>query len=84
VSSQRKPRYDGYGREVPALSEARQESLLDRPTNREAMARIQAMLQQRWQEVLRRGQHVTISLTFDVQDGVIQQDIKETLVKTYK
>lgn len=81
---ERKARYDGYASPLPELTEARQQSLIDRPMNKEAMARIQAILQTRWQESLRRGQHVTVSLTFDVQDGVIQQEIKETLVKTYR
>lgn len=68
-------RLDGYGQPLPPLADARHEVLADRPLNQEQRRVLLRMLQDQFDALLRRGTYATISLSFDVVDGIIQKKV---------
>jgi hypothetical protein len=71
-----KPRYNAYAETVAPLVDARQESMVARPANQQAIEGLLAMLRERWPGILRRGWHGAISIEIIIRDGMIEQDMQ--------
>lgn len=69
------PRHDAYGQAIPPLVDARQESMVGRAANRQAIEAIMSLLKEHWPIVLQRGWHGTLSIDIHVRDGMIDQDV---------
>jgi hypothetical protein len=78
------PRRDGYGRPLPELADAQKEVLLERPFNQQQRRLILRLLEEQYRLLLRRGTHAAVVLQFDVQDGMIQTDIKVTIGRLWR
>jgi hypothetical protein len=65
-------RYDAYGKPIPALVDARQESLYDAPVNQERRHLLHTMLDEELLRVLRRDVNADVTLHCAVTAGVIQ------------
>jgi hypothetical protein len=76
--TERAPRYDGYGQTIAPLVDVRQESLVSRAANQQAITAILSLLKEHWPIVLQRGWHGRLTLDIPVRDGMIAQDIDIT------
>lgn len=77
-------RHDGYGRPLPELADARQEVLLERPSNRAQRKLLQQLLENQAALLLRRGIYAEVSVRFVVSDGVIQSPVDVIVNQHYK
>lgn len=75
-----KPRYDAYGKPLPVLADAREESLYERAYNGEQRSNIFLELERQYRALLRRGTHAEVTLHFTVHDGWIQAEIQVGVV----
>jgi hypothetical protein len=70
-----RPRLDPYGAPLSPLAEVRQEILYDRPLNQEQRRVIAQLLQEQLHTCLRRGVYAHVTISFDVQDGIVQKKV---------
>lgn len=74
-------RFDGYGRPLPELADAREEVLYQSETNQDTRRHLHALIDDYCHQVLRRGTYAEVTLTFDVVDGSIQHGIRSRLTR---
>jgi hypothetical protein len=77
-------RHDGYGNPLPDLADARKAVLYERPFNVQQRRTILQLLEEQWRELLRKGMHGDVTLTFYVRDGLIQPDVALTETHVYR
>lgn len=80
----KRPRRDAYGARLPELSDASRESFLERDVNVEQRKFVKDVLDKYFRDHLRRGEYVTINLTVQITDGMIQQDIKVNTERNWR
>ena len=76
-------RVDAYGKPLAELADAQEQVLFHAPANQEKRRQLVGILDRLCQEYLRRGHNVEISLRFIVSDGVIQDQIYDTVLRRY-
>jgi hypothetical protein len=80
----RSGRRDPYGKPLPTLVEAAQESLYGRTTNEDLRRRIADLLNIYYDTLLRRDVSAEMSLSFRVVEGIIQDDLRVGLNRVYR
>ena len=68
-------RYDGYGRPLPTLAEAKEASLYEHPLNQQTRTLIAAQLELQYRALLKRGEYAEVTLTFGIKNGVIMEEL---------
>jgi hypothetical protein len=76
-------RLDGYGAPLPALTDARQQSLRTSATNQGQQQRLWALLDEVYATLLHRGTYAQVTLTLYVEDGTLQREITLTTTQQY-
>jgi hypothetical protein len=74
-------RLDGYGAPLPALSDARQQSLRTSATNQRQRLRIGALLEQEYDALLCRGSFAEVTVTFRIHDGSLQAEVDVSVTR---
>jgi hypothetical protein len=77
MASPARHRVDDYGYPRPEVTDARKELIKDKPQNQEQRDLMRRLLESVYQSVLRRGWYGTVTIEFQVEDGLIQQDVIE-------
>jgi len=78
-----RPRLDGYGAPLPALTDARQQSLRTSATNQEQLAWLWTLLEEEYAAILCRGAFADVTLTFHVKDGSVQGEVDVSVTRHY-
>ncbi len=76
--------HDRYGQVLPELAEASRQNLADTPTNQLCRRHIQAVLDETYRLLLRRGLHAEVTVTFAVVDGRIQAEVRVGVQRQYR
>jgi hypothetical protein len=76
-------RLDGYGAPLPALTDARQQSLRTSATNQGHLAWLWTLLEEHYEALLCRGSFADVTLTFRVEDGSVQGEVDVTVTRHY-
>lgn len=68
-------RLDGYGKPLPSLTDARQQSLRQTATNQRQQSWLWALLEEQYDALLCRGSFADVTLTFRVRDGSLSGEV---------
>jgi hypothetical protein len=82
--AERQPRYNAYAETVAPLVDVRQESMVARPANQQAIEGLLAMLRDVWAANLRRGWYGFISIELEINDGIIEKEVGITNKRTQR
>ena len=82
--AQPRPRHDAYGRPLPELADASQEVLAERERNQFYRRVLIQKVEELAQQLCRRGQHATVTLHWEVKDGMLQPHIDVEVVTHYR
>jgi hypothetical protein len=79
-----RPRYDGYGKPLPDLAEARQASLFEHGTNERQRRVLMSLIETYCRELCHRGIHATVSLRWSVLDGILDANVEVTVLRRWR
>ena len=82
--AQPQKRYDGYGRPLPPLTDAREESLYEQSLNQQTRKMIAAQLETHYRALLRRGVYADVTLTLGIKNGVIMEEVRVSVGHTVR
>ena len=68
-------RLDGYGKPLPTLADARQQSLRHSVINDRQQSWLWALLEEQYDALLCRGSFAEVILTFRVEDGTLSGEV---------
>ena len=77
-------RLDGYGKPLPALTDARQQALHHTAINQRQQAWLWALLEQQYEALLCRGSFAEVTLTFRVEDGTLSGEVDVRITRHHR
>lgn len=77
-------RYDAYGVPIAPLTDARQESLAERPANQRQRQALRVLLDEALVGLLHRGCYAELTLHCAVSDGTVRGDISVSVTTRHQ
>jgi hypothetical protein len=78
------PRRDSWGKPLPDLVDARREGLFDRPHNQDQRRFLFALMEDHLRLLLRRGEHGSVTITVQILDGMLHEDIEVQTTRRWR
>jgi hypothetical protein len=82
--AQRALGHNRYGAPLPELSDANAQSLYQTPANWTRQRHIQAVLDDLYRVLLRRGSYAKVTLHFEVQQGCLVPDVQVDVTRIHR
>lgn len=77
-------RLDGYGRPLPMLADAREQSLRHTAINDRQQAWLWALLEEQYDALLCRGSFAEVILTFRVENGTLSGEVDVSITRHHR
>lgn len=78
------PRRDSWGKPLPELVDARREGRFDHDVNQAHRRFLFALMEDHLRLLLRRGEHASLSITVQILDGMLQEDVQVLAARRWR